>query len=85
MPFKSRAQMRACYAQTSKKSSKTSTWNCDEWLQATPDPGCLPKRVGMPRPRPCKSKERSQTSRGKLHTGPRGGKYYLIGGGKVYV
>lgn len=39
MPFKSKAQMRACYAQHKKG------WNCAEWAHATSNIKSLPERV----------------------------------------
>lgn len=42
MPFKSKAQMRKCYAD--KKKGKSPGWNCDEWSSKT-EPSSLPERV----------------------------------------
>lgn len=42
MPFKSKAQMRKCYAD--KKKGKSPGWNCDEWSSKT-ESSSLPERV----------------------------------------
>lgn len=39
MPFKSKAQMRACYAQHKKG------WDCTEWSRETKNVKSLPERV----------------------------------------
>ena len=39
MPFKSKAQMRACYAK------KERGWNCAEWAHATSNLKSLPEKV----------------------------------------
>jgi hypothetical protein len=38
MPFKSKAQMRACYAAHDRK------WNCHKWAHETPNLKSLPER-----------------------------------------
>lgn len=43
MPFKSKAQVRACYAKNVKG------WNCKEWSKATGNIKNLPERVRMKR------------------------------------
>lgn len=48
MPFRSRAQMRACFARNDP------AWDCREWLSETPNPGRLPEKVSR------KQKSRSQ-------------------------
>lgn len=70
MPFRSRSQLRTCYARPKKG------WNCSTWLKETPSICNLPERVG--------SEKKSRTSRtgekivGPVITGPRGGKYFVI-------
>jgi hypothetical protein len=78
MPFRSKAQLRTCYGTHPKG------WDCDKWLHETKNPDCLPERVGGSPKRSCR-RSRSPTRRSPLRTGPRGGKYYLIGQTKVYV
>jgi len=39
MPFKSKAQMRKCFASHDPK------WNCKEWAHATPSIKKLPERI----------------------------------------
>ena len=69
--------MRQCY------SLNDPNWDCDKWLKETVKPDCLPERKnGSPK---CARNSPRRVTRGKLHTGPRGGKYYLIGQTKVYV
>lgn len=38
MPFKNKAQMRACFAQRSRdlKAGRRPKWNCYKWLEETP-------------------------------------------------
>jgi len=47
MPFKSKAQMRACYAKKARGEAKG--WNCAEWAHATSNIKSLPNRVKKPR------------------------------------
>ena len=68
MPFKSKSQLRLCYAQ--KK------WNCDKWLKETPSVCDLPERSrGNTKTR---SQRKGEIVKGKLTTGPRGGLYFEI-------
>lgn len=74
MPFVSRSQLRTCYSK--KYKNPRSTWNCDEFLDKTPSVCCLPEKKGMPVKSRCmKSGERVK---GKIQTGPRGGKFFTI-------
>jgi len=43
MPFKSKAQMKACYAKKARGEAKG--WNCAEWSHATSNIKSLPERV----------------------------------------
>jgi len=70
MPFKSKSQLRTCYGRRQKG------WNCDEFLQKTPSVCCLPEKVGMPIKTRCMRK--GERIVGKVQTGARGGKYFLI-------
>jgi hypothetical protein len=75
MPFKSKAQLRTCYGR------KPKGWNCDSFLKETPSVCCLPEKVGMPqKPGSAKSRCMRKGERivGKVQTGARGGKYFLI-------
>lgn len=65
MPFVSKAQRRACYAQygRDKKAGNTPKWNCKEWDSKT-DLKNLPE---------------------KIYVGPRGGRYILKNGKKIYI
>ena len=72
MPFKSRKQQRACYAQRARdiKAGRPVKWDCDEFARDT-DFKSLPLY-----------KRNDQ----KLLLGPRGGMYYVSESGrKVYV
>lgn len=48
MPFKSKAQVRACFA-NKKKGNRN--WDCNKWLQETRFPEALPDRVSSKTPR----------------------------------
>ena len=43
MPFKSKAQLRKCYAM--KARGKSGSWDCEEWAAATKSVKALPERV----------------------------------------
>lgn len=43
MPFKSKAQMKKCFAMQSK--GKAKGWDCSKWSKETKDIKKLPKRV----------------------------------------
>lgn len=75
MPFTSKSQLRTCYKQ--KSVNPKSTWNCDEFLRATPSVCCLPERKNktVTRSRCLLKNERIV---GKIQTGPRGGRYFTI-------
>lgn len=47
MPFRSKSQIRACYAQKSKdlKNNKIPKWNCDLWLSHTKNINKLPDKI----------------------------------------
>lgn len=84
MPFRSKAQLRTCYGGGIKKMNKK---DCDKWLKETKSVCCLPERVGLPSSTRCQRKE--ERVKGKVKTGPRGGKYFEIKEGdckvKVYL
>lgn len=71
MPFVSKQQLKACYAQRrrAQKEGKSVKWDCDEWMEQT-DYKTLPKyrRGGR-----------------KIYQGPKGGLYYMSNGNKVYI
>lgn len=70
MPFTSRSQYNTCLAKKDKR------WDCDRWLKETPSLCCLPYRQGgTVKSRCMKNGERII---GKIQTGPRGGKYFII-------
>jgi len=70
MPFKSKAQLLACYKRGDP------AWNCDEFLEKTPSVCCLPyKKGGNVKSRCMKSGERIK---GPIKTGARGGRYFEI-------
>ena len=86
MPFKSARQLRACYGReyAAKKKGQSARWNCDKWLKETPRPECLPEKVGgKAKCRPLRVSE--SPGKRKIHTGPRGGKYFWVSGIKVYI
>lgn len=65
MPFLSKAQMRTCYGLNTPK------WDCNKWLQETPDI-CFTSKT---RSRPIQKYEKIV---GPVQTGPRGGKFFII-------
>lgn len=91
MPFKSKSQLRTCFAL--ERQGKAKGWKCDEWLKETPHPENLPEHVGgKPTKTPKKkanTKKEPCTKGKKVCTGPRGGKFLLRGKGpsliKIYV
>lgn len=78
--------MRTCYAK--KFSDGAKGWNCDKWLSETSKPWQLPERTGgrQYNKTPVKAGKGQTCSRGKkLCSGPRGGRYIIRGGVKVYI
>ncbi len=47
MPFKSKAQMKKCFAMR----GKSKGWDCEKWAKETPDKKSLPNRVGRAKPK----------------------------------
>lgn len=80
MPFRSKAQLRTCYAG---RLPGFSTQKCDEWLKETPSVCCLPERVGMETKTRCQ--RNGEKVKGKVKTGPRGGRYFEIKEGNCVV
>lgn len=76
MPFKSKKQLRTCFAREikEKEAGRGWSWDCLKWLQETPV--CNHKGAGM-----C-VRNRDVTP---VQTGKRGGKYFYAGGVKVYI
>jgi hypothetical protein len=87
MPFKSKAQLRTCYKKKfeAEEKGKRANWDCDEFLRETPDPSCLPERVGMDSGKKCRNLRKEERVPSELQVGPRGGTYFYAGGVKVYV
>lgn len=75
MPFVSQAQRAACYAQQSRdlKAGHTPQWKCHEFEH------------GIHSKKSRKSTRGRRYQKRKVFTGPRGGKYVLFQGRKVYV
>jgi hypothetical protein len=86
MPFKSKSQLRTCYGQklTAEAQGKKSSWDCDEFLEATPDTSCLPERVGDAGGR-CRTLRKDERVISPVYVGPRGGLYFYVAGVRVYV
>jgi hypothetical protein len=84
MPFVSLAQARACYARRADlaKQGKKSRWDCDKWAKET-DWAKLKREAKSKSKAKAKSKSTSRTP--KVHVGPRGGRYIMVKGRKVYV
>jgi hypothetical protein len=86
MQFKNQSQVRACFAQYQRdiKEGRIPSWDCYKWLDETrgniKDKKSKSKVKSYIRLSPKKSLRKR-----KVHTGPRGGKYVLIKGHKVYI
>jgi hypothetical protein len=80
MPFVNDAQKRACFAQYSRdiKAGRIPAWDCYKWAEETK------RSRSKSRSRKSKLSPRKSPKR-KIHTGPRGGKYVIIKGHKIYV
>jgi hypothetical protein len=70
MPFKSKSQLRTCYGR------KRKGWDCKEWLDHTPSVCCLPEKANLPRKTRCM--RQGERKVGKVQTGARGGKFFVI-------
>ena len=71
MPFKSKSQLRLCYNKHDKN------WNCDEFLEKTKNVCCLPEKLAYGKPK-CRPIRKGERVKGKIQTGPRGGKFFFI-------
>jgi hypothetical protein len=116
MPFVSKAQERACWAQYNrdKAAGKTPSWDCHEWAAASPAWADLPDvakkskskkaRSASPKPKKTGTKAHSKPkkartnahskpkktsskahSKPKVHIGPKGGRYIIKQGRKIYI
>jgi hypothetical protein len=87
MPFTSKSQLRTCYGLKAKAeaSGKKASWDCDEWLKETPNAKCLPNRKNDPITRACRSLRKDERVTGPIQMGPRGGKYFIAEGVKIYL
>lgn len=84
MPFVSKAQARACWAQYNRaiRAGKTPSWDCQKWADET-DYSRLPEDTPKSARSP-KAPRGAPTS--PVMTGPRGGQYFVTAAGrKVYV
>lgn len=70
MPFQSKSQLSTCY------NKKDVRWKCDQFLKETPSVCCLPYRKGGKIKSRCMNN--GERIKGKVQTGPRGGKFFLI-------
>ncbi len=88
MPFTSKRQLATCYSRriSAKAAGKKWTWNCDEFLDHTQDPMCLPSVKGSSRPTPkCRNLKKGEKVISPVYVGARGGVYFYVAGVKVYV
>jgi len=99
MPFVSKSQERACWAQYQRAvaAGKTPAWDCYEWKAASPAWANLPEtsttsksRSKTPKRKSSKTTQRKRSKsvskrKPKIHVGPRGGKYFIDKGRKVYI
>jgi hypothetical protein len=71
-----------------KKKGKKPDWNCDEWLEKT-NVKTLPEKVGYPKHNKTTTKKFSREELKKCENdvcyGPRGGKYIIKKGIKIYI
>lgn len=77
MPFVSKSQMRVCFT------TRPKGWDCEKWLKETPRPDCLPEKKGIKKTKPCPKK--APPKDGKIYIGPRGGRYMIVSGVKIYL
>lgn len=82
MPFTNKAQVRACFAQYHRdiKSGRIPSWDCYKWLDESP--GYIKEKRS--KSHSYKSPKKSLHKR-KVYIGPRGGKYFIVKGHKVYI
>ena len=92
MPFVNNAQMRACYAKRSRALSlgQIPTWDCKEFGKGHVVVPKIHKSPAHKSParksKVLKSKVRkSKVRKSPVHQGPRGGKYVMYKGDKVYL
>ena len=91
MPFKSLAQRRACWAQYHRdiKAGRKPSWECSKWEHETKKGAKLPEKIrSLKKKSPKKSYTRLSPKKDikrKMHVGPRGGRYVMVKGKKVYV
>lgn len=96
MPFQSLAQQRKCWAQYHRdiKAGRIPSWDCRKWSAETKGKK-LPDRKLSSKKQSYKASSRKTSlfklspkkdmRKRKLHIGPRGGKYVIFRGKKVYV
>jgi hypothetical protein len=94
MPFTSIRQMQTCFGRrlsAKAKGKKVGSWDCDEFLRATPDAECLPTLVGGIANRPrthsaCRKRPRTTAPEISVYyRGARGGIYFYADGVAIYV
>lgn len=86
MPFKNKAQVRACFAQYSRdiKAGRVPSWDCYKWMKETKSPIRSAGRVSKRRSNR-KRLSPKKSPRRRVYVGPRGGRYVIVDGHKVYV
>lgn len=87
MPFASKSQLRTCYGKKIAAESKGEKpkWNCTEWLSETPNPTCLPNRLGEPPSSHCRELKFEEVGEHEWHVGRKGGIYRMVSGVKIYA
>ena len=87
MPFKSKRQLQVCFGKqlSAKAQSKSFSWDCEKWLDETPNPTCLPSTVGSGKKKGCRVLRKGEKMPSSIYEGPNGGLYFYAGGIKVYV
>ena len=86
MPFKNQQQVKACFAQYKRdiKANRIPVWDCYKWLDESPKnikgSRMRSRSRSYKRLSPVKYKRER-----KVYIGPRGGKYVIVKGHKIYI
>lgn len=86
MPFKSRSQLGLCFSKQF-SSHGSSSWDCEKWLEETPNATCLHHRLAgfENKVEGCRKLSPKDKKVSGVHFGARGGAYVVAGGVKVYI
>ena len=86
MPFKNQSQVRACFAQYQRdiKAGRIPSWDCYKWMDETKG-GIKKSKSKSKKQLYTRLSPKKSLRKRKVYNGPRGGKYVLIKGHKVYI